>query len=86
MCVADNGPGIPESERRAISQGIETQLAHVSGLGLWLTKWIVDQSNGDIRFAQNDPRGTIVGIRLPAAAPPDDPPRPDTRSPSAETD
>ncbi len=77
--VADDGPGIPESERRAIAQGTETKLAHVSGLGLWLTKWIVDQSNGDIRFADNDPRGTIVEIRLPAADP-EEVPRPDPES------
>ena len=71
--VADNGPGIPASERRAIARGTETKLAHVSGLGLWLTKWIVDQSNGDVRFADNDPRGAIVEIRLPAASPDDAP-------------
>ncbi len=39
--VADDGDGIPVSERRAVLQGEETQLAHGSGLGLWFVSWIV---------------------------------------------
>ncbi|ADB60155.1 integral membrane sensor signal transduction histidine kinase [Haloterrigena turkmenica DSM 5511] len=67
--VADNGPGIPEQDRAAIDEGRETALEHGSGLGLWLTYWVVDNSGGTLRFDDNDPRGSIVIIDLPRAAP-----------------
>ena len=67
VAVTDNGPGIPEQERRAIREGRETALEHASSLGLWLTYWIVDGSGGDLRFADADPRGTTVELLLPAA-------------------
>jgi PAS domain S-box-containing protein len=64
VAVADNGPGIPESERRVFTEGTETPLSHGSGLGLWLTEWIVTRSNGHLCFEENDPRGTVVRVRL----------------------
>jgi PAS domain S-box-containing protein len=67
--VADNGPGIPESERRVFTEGTETPLSHGSGLGLWLTQWIITRSNGHLDFEENDPRGTVVRIRLRETSP-----------------
>jgi len=41
--VVDNGPGIPKSEQRIITDDEQiTPLSHGSGLGLWLVKWIVE--------------------------------------------
>mgnify|MGYP006284612227 FL=1 len=65
--IRDNGPGIPEGERRAITNEAETPLEHISGLGLWLVKWIVDGIDGSLSIAQNSPRGTIVTLSFPAA-------------------
>ncbi|MFC7203957.1 histidine kinase N-terminal 7TM domain-containing protein [Haloferax namakaokahaiae] len=65
--IADNGPGIPSAELSVLRSGLETPLEHISGLGLWLVKWIVEQSNGSLRFDSNEPRGTIAVIRLQAA-------------------
>jgi PAS domain S-box-containing protein len=62
--VADDGPGIPDAERRVFVEGTETPLSHGSGLGLWLTEWIVTRSNGHLDFAENDPRGAVVTVRL----------------------
>ncbi len=64
VSIADNGPGIPESERRVFTEGTETPLSHGSGLGLWLAEWIVTRSNGHLCFEEKDPRGTVVRIRL----------------------
>jgi signal transduction histidine kinase len=64
VAVADNGPGIPASERRVFEEGTETPLSHGSGLGLWLTQWIVTRSNGRLSFEENDPRGTVVRVWL----------------------
>ncbi|NHN61606.1 MULTISPECIES: ATP-binding protein [Halorussus] len=69
IAVADNGPGIPEQDRTAIGEGRETDLEHASGLGLWLTYWVVDNSGGRLRFAENDPRGAVVTLELPRASP-----------------
>lgn len=69
LTVADNGPGIPESERRALSGGEETPIEHASGLGLWLVRWIVDDLGGTVTYETNDPQGAVVTIRLPMADP-----------------
>ena len=69
--VADNGPGIPEDERALLQEDEEiTQLRHASGLGLWLVNWVVTQSGGILQFEDNEPRGTVVVLRLPRAEPP----------------
>ncbi|WP_410764998.1 histidine kinase N-terminal 7TM domain-containing protein [Haloferax sp. DFSO60] len=65
--IADNGPGIPAAELSVLKAGFETPLEHISGLGLWLAKWIVEQSNGGLRFEDNQPRGTVAVVRLQAA-------------------
>jgi PAS domain S-box-containing protein len=64
--VVDNGPGIPRSELEALRSGTETQLRHVSGLGLWLVKWILARSNASVQFERNEPRGTAVVMAFSA--------------------
>lgn len=66
ISVADDGPGIPDEERDVLAARTETALSHGSGLGLWLVKWTVSLSNGSISFGANDPRGSVVTLRLPA--------------------
>ncbi len=67
LAIADNGPGIPEMERSVVmgERSVEP-LFHGSGLGLWLVSWIVRHSEGTLEFAENDPRGSIVTIRVKA--------------------
>ncbi|WP_394740938.1 histidine kinase N-terminal 7TM domain-containing protein [Natronococcus roseus] len=65
--VADDGPGIPEQELTALEANAETPLEHGSGFGLWLVKWTVSLSSGELSFAENEPRGSVVTVRLPAA-------------------
>jgi PAS domain S-box-containing protein len=70
--VADNGPGLPEMERRVIEQGLETPLMHASRLGLWMVRWTASTSGGATAIEDNDPRGTVFVLRLPRADPPAD--------------
>ncbi|GAB3684960.1 hypothetical protein GCM10028857_14660 [Salinarchaeum chitinilyticum] len=70
VSIADDGPGIHPYEIEAIREHRETPLQHGSGLGLWLASWIVEQYDGEISFADNEPTGTIVTLRLPRAEPP----------------
>lgn len=65
--VADDGPGIPEQELTPLQTTAETPLEHGSGFGLWLVKWTVSLSSGELSFAENEPRGSVVTVRLPAA-------------------
>lgn len=62
--IADNGPGIPETETDVLTAGEETSLQHASGLGLWLVKRLVDHYGGSIEFEDRTPKGTIVTIRI----------------------
>ncbi|USZ72104.1 histidine kinase N-terminal 7TM domain-containing protein [Natronosalvus halobius] len=67
VVIADDGPGIPAVEQEVLTAGRETSLEHASGLGLWLVNWVVARSGGDVEFAENDPRGSIVRLRFPRA-------------------
>ncbi|WP_440988890.1 PAS domain S-box protein [Haloarchaeobius baliensis] len=68
VSVADDGPGIPSSERALISEEQEiTQLRHASGLGLWLVNWVVTQAGGWLSFEDNEPRGSVVTLHVPLA-------------------
>ncbi|WP_435361540.1 ATP-binding protein [Haloarchaeobius sp. DFWS5] len=64
LSVADDGPGIPERERRILAAGTETKLEHGQGIGLWFVNWAVRQLGGDLTFGDNDPAGSVVTVRL----------------------
>lgn len=66
IITRDNGPGIPEMERRVIEAGVEDPLEHGSGMGLWTAKWGAAQMGGNITFAEAAPRGTVVQLEVPA--------------------
>jgi PAS domain S-box-containing protein len=61
--VADDGPGVPETELAVLDREEETELLHGSGAGLWLMHWVVEKSNGDLTF-DVDEHGTTVTMRL----------------------
>jgi len=66
--ISDDGPGLPENEW-AVLFGDEpiTQLRHSTGLGLWLTKWILDCHGGELSYNRRDGRTTLT-LRVPLAA------------------
>ena len=64
VTIRDNGPGIPNQERRALEEGAERPLQHGSGLGLWLAYWLVHYVGGEIEI-DVDERGTTVSVELP---------------------
>lgn len=65
LSIADTGRGIPRIERQTLRNAEETPLEHTEGLGLWLIYWTVTRAGGTVEFADNDPQGTVVRIRLP---------------------
>lgn len=67
--VHDDGPGIPDEERRVLFEGGEEKLDHGSGLGLWYVKWLADRSDASMSFDQSRFRGgTAVHLRFRSAA------------------
>ncbi|MBB6644991.1 histidine kinase N-terminal 7TM domain-containing protein [Halobellus ruber] len=71
--IEDNGPGIPEETIEVLSAERERQLDHLSGFGLWAVHWVLTVSGGRLGFAENEPRGTVAKLVLPAAQPADQP-------------
>jgi PAS domain S-box-containing protein len=63
---ADDGPGIPEEELSVLASDRETQLEHLSGLGLWLVNWVVENTDGEATFETTE-GGSVVTLRLPRA-------------------
>ncbi|MCS7143749.1 MAG: HAMP domain-containing histidine kinase [Archaeoglobaceae archaeon] len=62
--VADNGKGIPAEIRDKIfEKGFTTAKGH-TGMGLFITKLIVQRYGGEIRVEENVPTGTVFILRL----------------------
>jgi signal transduction histidine kinase len=64
--VADDGPGIPESELSALETGTETALQHGTGLGLWQLSWAARSLDGNVSFDTSE--GTTVTITVSDAS------------------
>lgn len=65
--VSDSGPGIPERDVELVLGDTEiTQLQHGTGIGLWITRWIVEIFDGELDITTGDD-GTTVSIRLQRA-------------------
>lgn len=62
VTVADDGPGLPAHEREVLTRSDETKLTHSTGVGLWLVRWIVRASGGELRAAESDLGGTAVSV------------------------
>ena len=62
--VADDGPGIDDPRKKRV---FEPEVGDGTGMGLYLVETLVDQYGGDVRLADNEPRGTVVELTLPRA-------------------
>jgi PAS domain S-box-containing protein len=65
LTIEDNGPGIPERDLEAFNSGHESPLTHSSGIGVWLSKWVIEGAGGDLSF-DTGPDGTQVTIEFPS--------------------
>ena len=70
LLIKDEGKGIPDDEKTRIFNkfyrvgNLHTKEAKGTGLGLYLTKKIVEQHNGNITVMNNNSRGSIFEIKL----------------------
>jgi len=69
VIVADNGPGIPDEQKRTVfERGEKRPDSEGTGVGLYLVRTLVDAYGGDVWVEDNEPTGTVVGVTLPKAA------------------
>jgi|GEM_PF-2750669 len=70
IAVSDTGPGIPESARKNVFEpNFTTKAEKGMGVGLALTKWIVDEHGGNLHFKTSTKKGksgTTFYVDLPA--------------------
>jgi len=65
--IADNGPGIPEAIRERVFEAFFTTKAagEGSGLGLDISRQIVEEHGGTLRFETESGKGTTFFVSLP---------------------
>lgn len=70
MIVADNGKGIPDSEKKAVFEKFyrigneETRQSTGTGLGLYIVQHVVRAHKGTLTVSDNKPVGTIFTIEI----------------------
>jgi PAS domain S-box-containing protein len=64
LTIEDNGPGLPRTEKRVLTAETETPLTHSTGMGLWLSRWIVHSSDGRLRVESSGCDGTRIDMEL----------------------
>ena len=74
LFVEDKAGGLDATELEVLRKGMEEDLKHSSGVGLWLVRWLVEYSEADL-IAHRTDEGTLMGIRfLRSDHPEDNPP------------
>ncbi len=66
--VEDNGPGIPQSKLENIFKFLNSSKTGGMGLGLWLSKYIIERNHGQIHVSASSMGGAKFTIQLPKAA------------------
>ena len=72
ITVADDGIGIADRHKASVFVPFFTTKTEVgTGLGLWVTRELLQKKGGHIRFRSNDskPSGTVMSIYLPLKSP-----------------
>jgi len=74
LCVSDQGPGIPDSERqylfqmfRQLSTRAEGGSDNGHGLGLWIVRQLVEMMNGQVAHRHHPEGGSVFMVALPCA-------------------
>ena len=66
VTIADSGSGMDRSTlTRAFEPFFTTKNDRGTGLGLWVSKGIVDKHHGTIRMASAQGRGTVISMFFP---------------------
>lgn len=66
--VSDNGPGVPEGRVATIFELFNTSKETGMGMGLWLSRAIMDSHEGSIKLLKGPASDTLFQVSLPAYA------------------
>lgn len=68
VSIADNGPGVPDGQKASIfGEGEKGLESTGTGIGLYLVKTLIDQYEGSVAVADNEPTGSVFSVQLPRA-------------------
>ncbi|MDH3712309.1 MAG: PAS domain S-box protein [Gammaproteobacteria bacterium] len=65
VCVRDDGPGIPDEHHEQIFEPLFTTKSKGNGLGLWISKEIIERHGGSLQLSSDTRSGTSFEISLP---------------------
>jgi signal transduction histidine kinase len=68
VCVSDTGVGLPAEQADQIFRAFFTTKAHGTGMGLSISRSIVESHNGRLWAADNGSRGASFHFILPTKA------------------
>jgi signal transduction histidine kinase len=68
ISIADSGPGLGEELLAQVFEPFVTRKKDGTGLGLWISRMIVERYGGELRAANRDDGagGAVFSLRLPA--------------------
>jgi signal transduction histidine kinase len=66
--VRDNGAGFGVTDPEKLFEAFQTTKPHGMGMGLWISRWIVERHDGRLSAHPNDGPGATFRILLPAAS------------------
>jgi signal transduction histidine kinase len=70
LTVADTGQGIPKQNLQRLFEPFFTTKKDVgTGLGLWVTRELVEKNAGSIRVRSREGEGTVFRVTLPELPP-----------------
>jgi signal transduction histidine kinase len=72
VCVSDTGVGLPLQQADQIFYAFFTTKPHGTGMGLSISRSIVESHNGRLWASANSPRGASFHVSLPATVEPRD--------------
>lgn len=76
ISVTDKGIGIPEAEQSKVLEGYyrasnaQKLQSHGTGLGLWVSKLVLEDHGGGLWLVSKEGQGTTVHMAIPATEPP----------------
>jgi signal transduction histidine kinase len=68
VCIRDDGMGIPTEQSDKLFQPYFTTKRHGTGLGLFVTRKLVEEHGGEVTFNSVPGWGTVFDVRLPVSS------------------
>ena len=67
ITVADDGIGVPAKSKSQLFEMTKESASSGMGLGLWLSRYVLERASGSISYRANKPKGAIFTLKIPKA-------------------